>query len=84
MSVAAKGLPMSAWGHSRLRWSRPRLVRVRFNSDSDRQPSKRDPPLRARHGHQRVQRKLCARACQLADYEDVWHLFALVIAVHQI
>jgi len=37
----------SATGHSRLRWSRPRLVHVRFNSDSDRQPSKRDPALRA-------------------------------------
>ena len=28
-------------GHSRLRRSRPRLAHVRFNSDSDRQPSKR-------------------------------------------
>ena len=37
----------SLHGHSRLRWSRPRLVHVRFNSDSDRQPSKRDPALRA-------------------------------------
>ena len=27
-------------GHSRLRRSRPRLVHVRFTSDSDRQPSK--------------------------------------------
>jgi hypothetical protein len=34
-------------GHSRLRWSRPRLVHVRFNSDSDRQPSRRDRALRA-------------------------------------
>ncbi len=42
------GLAMSLLGHSRLRWSRPRLVHVRFNSDSDRQPSKRDPALRAR------------------------------------
>jgi hypothetical protein len=25
---------------------KPRLVHVRFNSDSDRQPSKRDPALR--------------------------------------
>jgi len=39
---------MSALDHSRLRWSRPRLVHVRFNSDSDRQPSKRDRALRAR------------------------------------
>ena len=38
---------MSLVGHSRLRWSRPRLVHVRFTSDSDRQPSKRDPSLRA-------------------------------------
>ena len=36
-------------GHSRLRWSRPKLVHVRFNSDSDRQPSKRDPALRAKN-----------------------------------
>ena len=35
-------------GHSRPRWSRPRLVHVRFNPDSDRQPSKRDPALRAK------------------------------------
>ena len=35
-------------GHSRLRWSRPRLVHVRFTSDSDRQPSNRDPALWAR------------------------------------
>ena len=34
-------------GHSRLRWSRPRLVHVRFSPDSDRQPSKRDSALRA-------------------------------------
>ena len=40
----------SGVGHSRLRWSRPRLVHVRFNSDSDRQPSKRDPALRAMYG----------------------------------
>jgi hypothetical protein len=40
----------SAVGHSRLRWSRPRLVHVRFNPDSDRQPSKRDPALRANTG----------------------------------
>ena len=32
----------SGVGHSRLRWSRPRLAHVRFNSDSDRQPSKRE------------------------------------------
>ena len=38
---------MSQKGHSRLGWSRPRLVHVRFTSDSDRQPSKRDPALRA-------------------------------------
>ena len=38
-------------GHSRLRWSRPRLVHVRFTSDSDRQPSKRDPSLRANKRH---------------------------------
>jgi hypothetical protein len=37
-------------GHSRLRWSRPRLGPVRFNSDSDRQLSKRDPALRATSG----------------------------------
>jgi hypothetical protein len=43
--------PTDAMGHSRLRWSRPRLVHVRFNSDSDRQPSKRDPALRAKIGH---------------------------------
>ena len=30
---------------------RPRLVHVRFNSDSDRQPSKRDPALRAMTRH---------------------------------
>ena len=41
-------------GHSRLRWSRPRLVHVRFTSDSDRQPSKRDPSLRAMCGRLRV------------------------------
>jgi hypothetical protein len=35
----------------RLRWSRPRLVHVRFNSDSDRQPSKCDPALRANRRH---------------------------------
>jgi hypothetical protein len=40
-------------GHSRLRWPRPRLVHVRFNSDSDRQPSKRDPALRANGRHPR-------------------------------
>jgi hypothetical protein len=38
---------MPALGHSRLRWSRPRLVHVRFNPDSDRQLSTRDPALRA-------------------------------------
>ncbi len=32
-------------GHSRLRWSRPGIVHVPFNSDSDRQPSKRDLAL---------------------------------------
>ena len=37
----------SALGHPRLRWSRPRLIHVRFNSENDRQPSKRDPALRA-------------------------------------
>jgi len=41
------GLPMSAAGHERPRWSRPRFVHVRFGSDSDRDPSKRDPALRA-------------------------------------
>ncbi len=44
-------LSMSPKGHSRPRWSRPRLVHVRFNSDSDRQPSKRDPALRAKNRH---------------------------------
>ena len=38
---------MSEMGHSRLRWSRPRLVHVRFNSDSDRLPTNCDPSLRA-------------------------------------
>jgi len=40
--------PDHTLGHSRLRWSAPRLVHVGFNSDSDRQPSKRDPALRAK------------------------------------
>ncbi len=48
------GLAMSLLGHSRLRWSRPRLVHVRFNSDSDRQPSNRDLALRAMCGRLRV------------------------------
>jgi len=46
----SKGCSTSESGHSRLRWSRPRLVHVRFNSDSDRQPSNRDPALRAMYG----------------------------------
>jgi hypothetical protein len=41
----------SDMGHSRLRCSRPRLVHVRFASDSDRLPSKRDPALRATRRH---------------------------------
>jgi hypothetical protein len=49
-AVVARGTPRAAI-HSRLRWSRPRLVHVRFTSDSDRQPSKRDPSLRARKRH---------------------------------
>jgi hypothetical protein len=47
LSAMRDELQMPASGQSRLRWSRPRLVHVRFNSDSDRQPSKRDPALRA-------------------------------------
>jgi hypothetical protein len=40
---------IKAGGFSQVRraWSRPRLVHVRFDPDSDRQPSKRDPALRA-------------------------------------
>ena len=46
LSLDRKVCSHSGQGHSRLRWSRPRLAHVRFNSDSDRQPSNRDPALR--------------------------------------
>ncbi len=58
---------MSALGHSRLRWSRPRLVHVRFNPDSERQPSKRDPALRANCGRERMQ-QMHVHNADLLDY----------------
>ena len=66
---------MSAMGHSRLRWSRPRLAHVRFTSDSDHQPSKRDPALRATNRHARFVdcvRELSQRTRTTRRSQKVW------------
>ena len=60
----------SLHGHSRPRWSRPRLVHVRFASDSDRQPSKGDPALRANSGSQKLAGQDPSRRKARAPFEQ--------------
>ena len=57
---------MSQLGHSRLRWSRPRVVHVSFTSESDSQPGKiRPPSLRAIMGPTALQQDLLRRTTLL-------------------